>query len=218
MDVPATVRTPVSVMAPVEVTARLPVAVVVFNATAPVAATVMFLPVKVKSPVKAFVVLLSDRSFVPASIVVVPVIVNLPVLVIAAVFVTDRLPPTVIVARFNAAFEVIVKFLPAAVVAPTPETLVRVNARSPVVPVTVNESAPPPPVKAIVCRLAAVAFRSVCDVVPTVTTVEFAPAVTVTASALFVPVTVNVPEDESKAIPTTDNIARDSSISMQAGT
>jgi len=151
--VPVTVSVPLSVIAPVEVTARFPVAVVAPKLTAPVAATVTFLPLRINAAVKALVDVPNVISFAPAEIVVVPVTVNLPVFVTAPDGVTDKSPPTVITPRAVALFEVIVRSFVAAVVAATDSAAVRAIVRSPLVPVTFRESAAAPPLKLTEVRL-----------------------------------------------------------------
>ena len=136
-----------------------------------------------------------------------------------------RFPPTVVADIVNgtdAESFVIVRFFPLAVVAPTLPTLVNVIAKSPVVPVTLNESVETPlPLKATDWILPAVALLSVVWRVPfTNISVDEAPATTETASVLVVPVMASAPSLESKVTVTGVvplNNCRRSSISINAG-
>src|SRR5579871_6205354 len=97
-DVPPTVRAPLSVIAPVLRTARLPVTADVPRCTAPVALTETLAPVSNSAPVNALEVLVRLTLWPVATTVVVPPILSTPVSVTApADEVTDRLPVSVLV-------------------------------------------------------------------------------------------------------------------------
>lgn len=110
--VPVTEIVPLSVMAPVEVSAKLPLIVEAARSTAPVAATMTFLPVSASVPPKAFVDVPSVISPVPALTVVFPVTSSLPVFVMAPVVVTDSVPPAVMTPSFTAPVAVMATLLP----------------------------------------------------------------------------------------------------------